>query len=180
MIKVKLNSNFDFGYDSNGEEIDESTVEELYRITNEIINNKVKNPKNFDYIDVDEDSFKNSFYFSNGAHVNYELIVKTSSDKLDISDCYNDRWDDLFVQLYQNNGHAVVDLKFTLNVQNADIKFGTYHANVYEIDTDGREVFSQYYTNKFEQAVDINKIFNKLRTAFEPAVRDALITISNL
>ena len=180
MIKVKLNSNFDFGYNSNGEEIDESTVEELYRITNEIINNKVKNPKSFDYIDVDEDSFKNSFYFSNGAHVNYELIVKTSSDKLDISDCYNDRWDDLFVQIYQNNGHAVVYLKFTLDVQNADIKFGTYHANVYEIDADGREVFSQYYTNKFEQAVDINKIFDKLCTAFEPAVRDALITISNL
>lgn len=180
----RLNSSVqDYGYDSNGEEINESTVEELARITNEIINSNVQNPQWFEYIDVDEDSFKNSYYLTGtawGASVNYELTVTTDSDRLDISDCYTDGWDGLFVQITQNNGYAVVDLKLTLDVQNADIKFGTYHANVYEIDRNGRMTFSQYYTDKFDQAIDINKVFEKVKACLDEAVYDALGTISNL
>lgn len=177
----RLNSSVqDYGYDSNGEEIDESTVEELARITNEIINDNVQNPQWFEYIDVDEDSFKNSFYFSNGAHVNYELTVTTDSDKLDISDCYTDGWNDTFVQITQNNGYAVIDLKLVMDVQNADIKFKACYADVYELSRDGHMTFSQYYTDKFDQAIDINKVFDKVKACLAGAVEDALVTISNL
>ena len=46
----RLNSSVqDWGNDSNGEPIDESTVEELARIANEIINSNVQNPEWFEY-----------------------------------------------------------------------------------------------------------------------------------
>ena len=180
----RLNSSVqDYGTDSNGEEIDESTVEELARIANEVINYNVQNSEWFEYVDVDVDSFKDSYYLTGtafGASVNYELDITTNSDRLDISDCYADKWDDLFVQISKDNGHAIVELKFGLDVQNADIKFGTYHANVYELDRNGRMTFSQYYTDKFDQAIDINKVFEKVKACFDDAVYEALVTVSNL
>lgn len=180
----RLNSSVqDYGTDSNGEEIDESTVEELARIANEIINSNVQNPQWFEYIDVDEDSFKNSYYLTGtafGASVNYELTVTTDSDRLDISDCYTDGWNDTFVQVTQNNDYAVVDLKFVMDVQNADIKFKACYADVYELSRDGHMTFSQYYTDKFDQAIDINKVFEKVKACFDDAVYEALVTVSNL
>ena len=180
----RLNSSVqDYGTDSNGEEIDESTVEELARIANEVINDNVQNPEWFEYVDVDADSFKDSYYLTGtafGASVNYELTVTTDSDRLDISDCYTDGWNDTFVQVTQNNDYAVVDLKFVMDVQNADIKFKACYADVYELSRDGRMTSSQYYTDKFDQAIDINKVFEKVKACFDDAVYEALVTVSNI
>lgn len=173
---------YGFGMDSNGEYIDESTVEELCRIAQEILNasdlvDKYKNPE------IDPDTFKEKFYMTGtawGAYLDYEIYANadTLPDRfgLDISDCIRPEWEGTFPDLHRQ----VTDkydclMGFTIHVKSGEFVKVSMDAHILE---DGRD--DEYYTKKFSQVYDTEKICEKVAKDFEPVVREIHSTVSNL
>lgn len=164
-----------FGTDSNGEYITESTVEELCRIANEIIQDSDLS-KVYSYPEVDPESFKDNYYMTgtySGAYLDYDIFANSDSDRLDISDCMRSDWDGTFPDLQTDKYDC--HMEFTIRVKNDAIVEVTMGA---EIQEDGRD--DEYYTKKFSQIYDTEEICEKVADDFEPVVREIHSTVSNL
>ncbi len=169
---------YGFGMDSNGEYIDESTVEELCRIANEIVQDSDLS-KIYSYPEVDPETFKDNYYMTgtySGAYLDYAIFANSDSNRLDISDCMRSDWDRTFPDL-QNKYTDKYDclMGFTIHVKGDEIIEVTMNA---EIQEDGR--YDEYDTKNFPKAYDIEKICNKVAEDFEPIVKEIHRTVSNI
>lgn len=160
-------------YDSNGEEINESTVDELYRIANDELQNS--DVDMLGEADIIEDSFE---YFATGtafgADVHYDIRLQTDSEHFDVykfmRKSYNGTMPDF--NLYKN--YILFD--FIIHVHSGDIKeVRIEDADVYEYGT-----HSSYYTRILDDAFDGEKLCDFIAKRMSRIVKDIHRTISNI
>lgn len=175
-IYVKANDDYDygFGFDSNGEAIDESTVDEMYRIAGEILDQSELAQLD-PYVTIYEDSFK---YYATGsawgADLAYTIMTEVSSDGLDLRKFYTDSDDSImFVDL---NGGGEVKMQFNIYVSNGDqIQVELIGADVYE---NGH--YTEYFDKDFYKLFNVEKICDHMKRLAEPVVNEIHATLSNI
>jgi len=181
MIKVKLNSNY--GYDSNGTEIDESTVEELARVADEVLYQSLGEEYGFRHVEVDADSFKAGFYNTGtafGADVRYKINGTIESDNFDLTKCYNEGVPNLNtpgVDIAPNSRHAYAVIDFTIDVHNQDMEVTDLEITIFKLLSMD---FDEYDTKRAGEMFSYDKISDKLKAYFDDAVADIQYTVSNI
>ena len=163
---------FGYGYDSNGEAIDFSTVQELYRIANQDILPQTELGQIGD-TDIDEDSFE--FYFGGGiqgAVLDYIIHFDTTDEQLDLMSFVkpNARFYPDF-----NSDKYTADIRFSIHVHMSNIKVEFLEADVYENNT-----YSDYFSDDFREDFDWKRMQEIVKEIAEPAVREIHATLSNL
>lgn len=164
---------FGYGYDSNGDAIDQSTVEELYRIANQEIlpNTELGRIGN---ADIAEDSFE--FYFGGGIYgavLDYTIDFDITDAELDLMSFVkpNARFYPDF-----NSNKYTANLQFTIVVHQDNIRVDFFTADVYEDGT-----YSSYFSDDyFRENFDWRKMCEEIKKIAEPAVREIHRTLSNL
>lgn len=175
-IYVKANDDFDYGYgfDSNGEAIDESTVDEMYRIAGEILEQSELGQLDPDAT-IYEDSFK---YFATGlawgADLAYTIMMEISSDDLDLRKFYTDSDDStMFIDL---NSNSEVKMQFNIHVRRGnEIQVKLTQVDIYE----GWR-YTEYYDKNFYKLFDVEKICDYVKRLAEPVVNEIHSTLSNI
>lgn len=166
---------YGYGFDSNGEPIDESTVDEFYRIaTHEILDKS--EIANYAVVDIDEDSF--NVYATGlltGTLCDYIIKCQLFTDggaKEILNECLKE--DAMYPDFNSDNNWA--ELYIDVEVENNEIKsVSLVDASVYD-----DFVYSDYYTKKIDEIYDIDKITEYVRKLVFTAVRDIAITLSNI
>lgn len=114
---IKGNS---YGYDANGDEIDESTVEELYRIAEREVLPTTELARIDRYCTIDEDTFDYYATTTNyGSYVSFDLYFTITTDDLDVMSFALPSA--RFLYDYKG-GREVGEINFTIHVKNNEIK----------------------------------------------------------
>lgn len=172
-----------YGNDSNGDPIDESTVEELARIADETLHDNLENAEWFDTVAIDEASFEDNYYLTGtafGADVDYNIVGTLDTREFDVTDCYKDNWDGLAWDYSANSdNYALID--FVINVKNTDMTMDldNFLVTCYEW-FDGSYSNNEYEEQQFTKAFDVNKLSEKILKCFDKAVPEIQIVVSNL
>lgn len=168
---------YGFGFDQNGAAIDESTVEELCRVANEILAEselaKICNG-NCEIPDHTWNYYATGTAF--GASTDYTIIVKLNEDSINI---YNySRPDYEGIMLDFKNAYGTFKLEFEISVHSDEIYRvqAIHNADVY----DSHGTFSDYYSERFNMAFDLDGICDWLKTIAQPVVYDIQSTVSNI
>ena len=167
---------YGFGFDSNGEPIDESTVDELCRITEEIVDDQLKNLIVYPF--VQRDNF--DYYMSGGAWggtFSFDIDGDVTDKNINIYD----------FQLNHNesiigfNGSAVTNpgrfsLSVRINVTNNSVSTDIWDVSVY--DSDNR--YSSWDTEQFFKCFDKEAIESYISEQVEPVRNEVAHTIFNI
>ena len=112
------NEDWGYGFDSNGNAIDESTVDELYRIAERDILPKTELAKIDEYVSIDEDSFE--FYMSSPwVQESFTIIFEMTTDDLDMMSYVLP--DAEWIYDYNGYGSRLDNLKFFIDVKNGEV-----------------------------------------------------------
>ena len=174
---------YNFGYDSNGDKIEESTVEELARIANETLYTYTTNKQCIDSFDIDANSFKEGYYYTGtawGANVNYDINVEITTDKFDITDCLNEDFTGCMYDYTVNSSTAYAIVRATLEVHNEIIKVDSLEVSCYECTDRGCDTYNVSDTEKFFDKYDRYHINWKIIECFIEAVREVQVVCSNI
>lgn len=112
------NEDWGYGFDSNGNAIPESTVEELYRIAEREILPKTALAKIDEYVTIAEDSFE--FYMSSPwVQESFTIIFEMTTDDLDMMSYVLP--DAEWIYDYNGYGSRLDNLKFFIDVKNGEV-----------------------------------------------------------
>lgn len=169
---IKANDEY-YGYDSNGEEIDESTVDELRRIvTYDVLPFTQLGRLGNAYLD--EDSFKyTATGTAFGAYLQYTIKLSTDDDRIDIYSFMKPGWGDLMLDFNSENNY--VDFMFEIHVKGDKINVELTDIDVYDSGT-----YSEYYSKKFAEAFDLDAMCETIKEIAEPAVNEIKAAVSNI
>ena len=178
-IYVKANDDFDYGYgfDSNGEAIDKSTVDEMYRIAGEILEQSELGRLD-PYVTIDEDSFE---YYATGsawgAYLEYGIRFDAHSSKFDFKSFFD--WDKIereqIAWADPDSESVLATVRFFIAVDG-----DTISADVEDITVtiDGR--YSQYDTEKYQNILDLGRFSKDIQQLAEPVVDEIHATLSDI
>ena len=169
---IKANDEY-YGYDSNGEEIDESTVDALRQV---VVYEVLPSTElaQLGNVSLSEDSFKyTATGTAFGAYLQYTLDLSTTDDEIDVYSFMRPDWDDLMLDFNREDNY--VDFRFAINVKGDNIDVVATDVDVYE-----NGIYSEYYSKKFADAFDIDRICEVVREIAEPAVYNIKSTVSNI
>ena len=162
-----------YGYDSNGEEINESTVEELYRIANEKLQNS--DVDMLGEADIIEDSFE---YFATGtafgADVHYDIRLRTNSEHFDVYKFMRRSFNGTMPDFNSYKNYILFD--FIIHVHSSDIK----EVRIEDADVYDNCRYSSYYTRNLDAAFDEEKLCDFIAKRMSRVVKDINGTISNI
>jgi hypothetical protein len=169
---IKANDEY-YGYDSNGEEIDESTVDALRQVVvYEVL--PFTELEKLGNVSLSEDSFKyTATGTAFGAYLQYTLDLSTTDDEIDVYSFMRPDWNDLMLDF--NREENYVNFRFAINVKGDNIDVVATDIDVYE---NGR--YSEYYSKKFADAFDIDRICEAVREIAEPTVYSIKSTVSDI
>ena len=168
-----MKKDFTFGYDSNGDPIDESTVDELYRIAEREVLPDTKLGQIGDAT-ISEDSFE--FYFSGGIYgalLKYDIDLDTDDEHIDLMN-YIKRNARFYPDFRSDKYTAKIN--FIIHIDNMN----TFDVELHEADVYEDDVHSTYFTDRFNEYIDIDRLCDAIREIAEPAVREIHCTLSNL
>lgn len=172
-MKLRLDEK-DYGYDSNGEAISESTVEELYRVANtEVL--PFTELATIGDAEIDEDSFE--FYNTGtayGANLIYNIILNTDSDRLDLE--YFMTENNVLCPIFDND-HSSARLSFVIHVfDGTKIEIKLTDNDVY----DSGNFYSEYDTNNFKKYIDVKALKEYVANIAQKSVKEIQATLSNI
>lgn len=170
---------YNFGYDSNGYEIDESTVEELIRIAAETFEDLVADWN----ISIDRDSFKEGYYLTGtafGADLHYNIGAFFDTCNYDISAFLNPDFTGTMCDysLDSENAYATVDVYFA--VDNDDIKVISVEVDCFTSTSTGIYNYDESESKKFFEKYDKDKICAHIIKCIKPSVHEVRAVVSNL
>lgn len=162
---------YGYGYDSNGDAIDESTVEELYRIAEYEILPKSELAKIDEYVSIDEDSW--DFYMSS-PHVTEKFYIHFKLTEKDIN--FNDyTLPDGKMFLDFNYYTAVLD--FDIYVENGEITSVILEdKKIYRPDG----AFDDYDVKQFDDLYNVDALINYVEHIAADTVMDIYNGTTNL
>lgn len=176
---------FGYGYDSNGEPIDESTVDELYRIAEREILPESDLAK-LGRVTIDEDTF--DYYMTRtawGARIKYTMYLETDENN-DVFDLEAYALESAFMRPSFDRNSILsrvytVSLQFNIYVEGYDVE-GYVKVEV-EL-ADGlvykNGVFDSYHSERFAEYFDEDALCDRVKEIAEPAVREIHRTLSDL
>ena len=171
-IKANDYEDYGYGYDSNGEPIDESMVDELYRIAEREILPKSELGQTGDAT-IEEDTFE--YHFTGtayGADVLYSIFYEVTDEGIDLMS-FTKR-NAKFYPDFRSNRYTA-KLSFTIHVHNDDIRVEFLGADVYDDGT-----YSDYFSDDFREDFDWKRISEVIKELAEPAVREIHRVLSNV
>ena len=167
------NFGYGYGYDSNGDPIDLSTVQELYRIANQEILPLTELGQTGDAT-IEEDTFE--YHFTGtayGADLKYCIYYSINDDNLDLMSFV--KHNAKFYPDFRSNKYSA-ELSFTIHVNNDDVwKVEFLGADIYENGT-----YSDYFSDDFREDFDWKRICEIIKEIAEPAVREIHQAMSNI
>ena len=169
---------YNFGYDSNGCEIEESIVEELARIANETL--EEHSPFN---VAIDRESFKEGFYFTGtafGADLHYNMCAAISTDTFDMSEYINPDFTGEMSDYSMNseNAYATIDVYFA--VHNDELTVTAIEADCFTCMSAGRYNYDDTETKQFFSKYNKDKLCAGLIKSLEISAREVHAVVSNL
>lgn len=176
-IRSSDDADFGYGYDSNGGVISESTVDEMYRIAGEVL--EQSNLAQLDpYTTIDEDSFE---YFSSGtawgAYLKYEIDFDAFSDKIDINSFVD--WDEVedqkLLAVDTKSGRYEIVVRFGIFVDGS-----TIDAEVGDVLVKDGNRFDDYLAKVYMQILDSDRFCEYIKNLAEPVVDEIQSTLSNI
>ena len=175
----KLYESAPYGYDQNGDEIDESTIDELYRILEKELLPQTELARyvfGADNMSIDEDSFE---YYATGsawgANIDYDILVNVATgsrgNKFDLNKFLNRNYEGLRPDL------DITDISFdmTIKVRNDDI---TVDIDTNSVAIDGD--YTDYFAKRFAKIFDIDAIKEDIKTIAERDAYEIKIVLSNI
>lgn len=164
---------YGFGYDSNGDPIDESTVDELCREANEVLNES-ELATHGDYCDIDRDTFE---YFATGtawgAYLKYIITFDTDSDYIDFNDFINSNYDSLRPDF---NSYSSADISFKISVDGEKVSTTVDDVSV----LDGHGNYKDWDTNRFNKYIDVEALTDYVTDLAQSAIREIQVLVSNI
>lgn len=183
-IKESLRNNTikesDYGYTQNGEEIDESTVDELYRMAEYELLPQSELARVFgaDNISIDEDSFE---YYATGtawgAYMKYNILIDVNTgsygNRFNLNKFINPNYDDI------RPDFDVTDVSFDIVVKvNGDEVIAEVDLNPRNINIEGD--ITDWFAKRFSKMLDIEAIENDVETIAERDVYEIKSVLSNI
>lgn len=165
-----------YGIDSYGETIDESTVNELYRMAERDILPKTELAKIDPYVSIDEDSW--DFYFGGVSNtgmmgvVKFYIHFKLTSDNIDLNEFVIPE-----ARLYPDFKYYTASLDFDIYTENGKVTDVVLEsADIYKSDNS----YDTYQSDKFKEAFNVEAIENYIEKLAAPAVEEIYNAVSNL
>lgn len=172
-MKLRINED-NYGYDSNGNEIDESTVEELYRVAN----NEILAKSELDQIgdaDIDEDSWEvYNTGTAYGMNLTYNINFDVDSNAIDLEQFVTS--ENILRPIFDTD-HATAKMNFVIKVSNSsDIDVTLDDYSVY----DSGGFYNEYDTNKFKSYVNVEELEQFVKDMSQEVVDEIQGTLSNI
>ena len=169
-----------YGYTQNGDEIDESTVDELYRIAEyELLpDSELANVFGADNISIDEDTFDyTATGTAFGAYITYDIIIHVATgsygNNFNLNNFINPNYDDLHPDF------DIKDVAFDIIVKvDGDKATAIVDLNPRTIRIE--DDVTDYYAKKFAQMLDIDAIEHDVETIAERDVYEIKSVLSNI
>ena len=165
-----------YGIDSYGETIDESTVNELYRMAERDILPNTELAKIDPYVSIDEDSW--DFYFGGVSNtgmmgvVKFYIHFKLTSDNIDLNEFVIPE-----ARLYPDFKYYTASLDFDIYTENGKVTDVVLEsADIYKSDNS----YDTYQSDKFKEAFNVEAIENYIEKLAAPAVEEIYNAVSNL
>lgn len=171
-IRASHEEDYEYGFDSNGEQIDESTVDELRRIvTYDVLPFTELDQLGNCYLD--EDSFEHTATGTAfGAYLQYQINLSTTDDEIDVYS-FQRNHNEMMVDF--NDDRNYVNFDFAIKVDGDKIDVSIEDLSVYD-----NGIYSDFFTEKFQKCFDIDGICQTIKEIAEPAVRDIHAAVSNI
>lgn len=176
-IRSSDDADFGYGYDSNGEPIDESTVDELYRVANEEVLPTTELAE-FGICDIDDDEFE---YYATGtawgANLNY--IIRFALNPVAFADRAREFSNGkdisaIFIDLRNPNNEVETTFDISVNGSNFDVEL--VEVNITENGSDASDTIYDSFDKLFSK----RKIENFVARIAEDAVNKIHATLSNI
>lgn len=170
----EYDEDYGFGYDSNGEPIDESTVQELYRIANyeALPDTELFTLAADGMCEIDEDSFE---YYNTGTafgpHLKYSITMYVNSDGIDINTFSTGK--DSALAFNQTGVDAEFELKVHIMISGDTVNVEIVDADAYKNGT-----HSTFYSNKMKSSFDFDAICEHVKQYAEKASEEIHSAIS--
>ena len=165
---------YGYGFDSNGDAIDESTVEALLGIAeNEILPKSELNQK-FYGCSIDEDSFE--YHMSGtawGAYLSYTIYVPANSDEIDVNNFLRKGYDGMSIARFDQSTR--VELDFYIHVNGDDIRVERGDCSVYDA-----SAFNTYMSQLYDENLNWKALCDYVGQYAESAVSDIHAALSNI
>ena len=168
---------YNFGYDSNGYEIDEATVEELARIADEIF------ARADVYSGIDVNTFKKGYYLTGtafGADLHYALCASFCTDTFDMSGFVKPDFNGTLYSYKKDDDIAYANIDLELFVDNENIIVTSIDVDCFVNDGSGRFDYKEFEVKHFFEKFDKEKIKAKVIECLTPAVREVHAVVSSL
>jgi hypothetical protein len=170
----------DYGYTQNGEEIDESTVDELYRMAEYELLPQSELARVFgaDNISIDEDTFE---YYATGtawgAYMKYNILIDVNTgsygNRFNLNKFINPNYDDI------RPDFDVKDVSFDIVVKvDGDEVTAEVDLNPRNINIEGD--ITDWYAKRFSKMLNIEAIENDVETIAERDVYEIKSVLSNI
>ena len=159
---IHANDDWGYGFDSDGKAIDQSTVEELYRIADQDILPMTELGQ-MGAATIEEDSFEYHFGGGiNGASLTYTIYFETDDENLDLMSFV--KRNAKFYPDFRSEKYSA-KIRFNIHVHLSNIKVEFLEADVYE-----NGVFSDYFSDDFREDFDWKRMQEIVKEIAEPAV----------
>ena len=161
------------GYDSNGDPIDESTIEELYRVANSEILPTTELAELGD-ADIPEDTF--DYYASGtafGANLKYDIVLTVGDGAFDLDGEYALEDGGMHPSFMYGDNSA--ELTFTIKVRGDKVNTVLTDVSIY----DGG-IYSDRYSENFADYWDEIALCEYVNQLAAPAVEEIQTTLSNI
>ena len=170
---------YNFGYDSNGYEIDESTVEELARIADETLEEQVTDWN----VSISRDSFKEGYYLTGtafGADLHYDMWLSFDTANYDISAFSNPDFTGSMCDYSSDSENAYATVDIHLAIDNDDIKVTSTDVECFTNMFNTRYNYDESESKHFFEKYDKDKLCAHIIKSLKPAVYEVRTVVSNL
>ena len=180
-IHASDDTDYGYGFDSNGDPIDESTVEELYRIANSEILPDTVLAETCTYCDIDEDSFE--FHATGtafGSDVTYTISATITDGSVNLMSFV--RPDAQWIPDFNSERYSA-EISLEIHVHNDDVTVEFLEADVYDSMREGADrhfTHSSYMSDEFREDFDIEAICAEIQRLAESAAREIHGALSNI
>ena len=189
-IRSSDDTDYGFGVDSNDEAIDESTVDELYRIASEILKKSVITDYD-NYASIDEDSFE---YYATGsawgAYLDYVISFSAVGDSIDILDFLDGDLIDREMISWDRDGINDAEYDFKIRMTGTNPEYNDIgRASGFVIDcTNGIEICKanfhfregSYLSRHPEDCIDWDSLYTHIAEIVQPVIAEIHTTLSNI
>ena len=174
-VEGAVNAATGYGYTQNGDEIDESTVDELYRIACETLDNSVLGS----FCSIDEDSFEyTATGTAFGAYLQYAIFGEFHYDALldlgiNLNQYILPSCDRILLDMNDTNNDIVPSITIYINGESVN-------AELSDVDAYQGNTHSDYMSATYRSCIDWDAVLRDVVVAANPVISEIHQILSNI